>query len=204
MSPRATSRSFFQIRAASAALARGARFPSEFTQSTRLSRARIRMMWVFESGSPSQSFEKQTMSRPRALHGYKVGARSGRATVRKGPASRGRPRTPWGPGRSPLTPPPAPGMARRSGRGAAAAPSAAASAPLPGHGPRQAQRREDALEVAGRERGAVTARAERGVLPDHLPPERDGIAAADVLAILGRDRGLEAASATARRTAGLW
>ena len=56
--------SFFTIRLASRALAVGRRLPMLFTHSTRFSRARIFIACIFDSGSPSQSFEKQTMSRP--------------------------------------------------------------------------------------------------------------------------------------------
>src|SRR5205823_3286362 len=56
--------SFLPMRFRSFAEAVGLRLPMLFTHSTRFSRARIFMACILESGSPSQSLEKQTMSRP--------------------------------------------------------------------------------------------------------------------------------------------
>ena len=56
--------SFLRIRRASRAVAVGRRFPMLLTQSTRFSRARIFIACILDSGSPSQSLEKHTMSRP--------------------------------------------------------------------------------------------------------------------------------------------
>jgi len=44
----------------------GARLPMLFTQRMRLSFARIRMMCILDSGSPSQSVEKATIGLPRS------------------------------------------------------------------------------------------------------------------------------------------
>ena len=52
------------MRFASRALTVGLRLPMLFTQSTRFSRARIFIACILDSGSPSQSLEKQTISRP--------------------------------------------------------------------------------------------------------------------------------------------
>ncbi len=52
------------MRFRSRALAVGRRLPMLFTHSTRFSRARIFIACIFDSGSPSQSLEKQTMSLP--------------------------------------------------------------------------------------------------------------------------------------------
>src|ERR1043165_5505264 len=63
MGPAALS-SFRTARARSRRVADGALYPMELTHSTRPRRARMRMRWVFESGSPLQSWLKQSMSRP--------------------------------------------------------------------------------------------------------------------------------------------
>ena len=55
---------FLSIRCASRAETVGRRFPMLFTQSTRLCLEMIFIACILESGSPSQSLEKQTMSRP--------------------------------------------------------------------------------------------------------------------------------------------
>src|SRR3981081_345570 len=63
-SPPAAPAIFLKMRFTSLADAVGRRLPIEFTQRMRLSRARIFIACIFDSGSPSQSLEKQTMSRP--------------------------------------------------------------------------------------------------------------------------------------------
>src|SRR5688572_5878943 len=65
--PFPAAQSLVHRRFTSCAFAFGVRFPMLLTQRIRLSRARLRMMCVFDSGSPSQSFEKTTMSRPDSL-----------------------------------------------------------------------------------------------------------------------------------------
>src|SRR3954469_24940300 len=56
--------SFFQMRCKSCAFALGFLFPMLFTHRIRLSLERIHMIGVLDSGSPSQSLEKTTRSRP--------------------------------------------------------------------------------------------------------------------------------------------
>src|SRR5262249_47271907 len=66
---------FFHIRRTSWTVGRGARLPMLLIQRMRLSRERIRMMCVLESGSPSQSLENTTMSRPRSAVLARTGPR---------------------------------------------------------------------------------------------------------------------------------
>src|ERR1043166_3138656 len=63
---RAAAPSLWSARRRSARDGLGVRYPMELTQRIRLSRARRRIKWVFERGSPVQSWLKQMMSRPRS------------------------------------------------------------------------------------------------------------------------------------------
>src|SRR5262245_59305691 len=73
--PRKTRRSFLPIRRASYAVAAGRRIPMESTHSTRLFRARIRMMCVLLVGSALQSLAKQTMDWPSSMQHLRQGLR---------------------------------------------------------------------------------------------------------------------------------
>src|SRR5438093_4363948 len=62
--PAANSRAFLTTRRRSRPVARGLRLPIEFTHRMRFFRASPSMICFLLSGSPSQSLQKQMMSRP--------------------------------------------------------------------------------------------------------------------------------------------
>src|SRR5437773_5514172 len=62
--PRRNCHNFLAMRRTSPPVARGLRFPIEFTHRMRFLRASPSMICFLLSGSPSQSLQKQMMSRP--------------------------------------------------------------------------------------------------------------------------------------------